>query len=142
MDKSVMKYSGGGPGSIIRGRKKRALSLAELIIGLCLFAIAIIPIFGIIPTAYFSIKKAEDYSSASCYAHEVIDNYRITNPSISDDVHREWPVCLNNTEYNVSVDLIPQDVGSPSNLIDVVVTLKWKKIPEQYTLYSRIFYSQ
>ncbi|MDQ7825765.1 MAG: hypothetical protein RDV48_23390 [Candidatus Eremiobacteraeota bacterium] len=121
--------------------RERGLSLAELIIGLFLFAIAIIPIFGIIPTAYMSIKKAEDYSAASCYAQSIIELYRITNPDIMYDQQIAFDKVLNNTEYHVVTDLYGRDPQFPHKLMDVVVNIYWKKIPERVTVYSRIFYN-
>ena len=121
------------------------MSLVELIIGICLFAIAIIPMFGIIPTAYISIKKAEDYAAASCYAHQVIEFYRLNDPGITDDMRNHWPFVMNNTEYEIYLDLYPRDnppSGAASSLVDVVVDVQWKKIPEEIVLYSRIFYGQ
>jgi len=128
---------------------KRGLSLAELIIGLALFAIVIIPIFGIIPTAYMSIRKAEDYSAASCYAQELVELYRLSNPSISDlNVHNEWDVILNTTEYRVAVDVygvccnIYGVSEPPYRAVDVVVNMYWKKIPEHLSVTTRIFFNE
>lgn len=123
-------------------RKSRAMTLAELIIGLALFAIAIIPIFGIIPTAYMSIKKAEDYASASCYAQEVLEMYRMSNPSLTDEQHYHGSrdVILNNTEYKMYIDVYGMDENTPYETIDVVVNLYWKKIPEHLDVFTRIVY--
>ena len=126
----------------MKRKKLMALSLAELIIGLCLFAIAIIPIFGIIPTAYMSIKKAEDYSTASCYANEIVEIYRLSNPNLTQDhIHNTWDTALNNTEYTVVVDLYGQGVPSTSGsykMMDVIVNIYWKKVPEHIGVFTRI----
>lgn len=129
---------------IIDRRKKQAISLAEVIVGLCLFAIVIIPIFGIIPMAYMSIKKAEDYSAASCYAQEVLSIYRLNDPFLEDDHYRrEWDIVMNNTDYTVSLDVYAVDKGTiPHELIDVVVNMYWKKIPEQIKVFSRVYYNR
>jgi hypothetical protein len=122
-------------------KKTRAMSLPELIIGLALFAIAIIPIFGIIPTAYMSIKKAEDYSSASCYAQEVIDIYRADDPSLFDPYrHTSRDVFLNETPYHMDIGVYGMDENIPYKMIDVVVILTWKKIPERLSVFTRISY--
>ncbi len=119
------------------------MSLAELIIGLTLFAIAIIPIFGIIPTAYMSIKKAEDYSAASCYAQEIIEVYRLTDPALEDPVvTTEWyPVKLNGTDYLAQVSLYGIDpiASGQHRVIDAVVIMKWQKVPDQIQVFTRIF---
>lgn len=116
------------------------ISLAEVIIGLCLFAVAIIPIFGIIPTAYMSIKKAEDYSAASFYAQQVTEIYRISDPSLEDDFHNEWDLDLNNQGFRVVLDLYGADRQRPHALVDVIVNLYWKNIPEHVNVYTRVYY--
>jgi hypothetical protein len=122
------------------------MTLAELIIGLCLFSIVIIPMFGIIPTAYTSIKKAEDYSSASCYAQEIIESYRAVNANLTIPYDsRAWDITLNTTDYHVVVDLYGIDQGAgpaPHDLIDVVVNMYRRKIPQQFQFYSRIYYNK
>jgi len=141
---------GAGAGDKRRGtpdraveKGRRGLSLAELIVGLGLFAIVIIPIFGIIPTAYMSIKKAEDYSAASCYAQEVIEIYKVTNPSLTESyVTNGWDVVLNGTEYHVAVGLYGIDYNNPYRVVDVVVNMYWKKIPEKINVFTRVFYNE
>jgi exopolysaccharide biosynthesis protein len=124
-------------------KNNRAMSLAELIVGFLLFAIVIIPIFGIIPTAYMSIKKAEDYSTASCYAQEVLELYSLSDPSFTqDDFHNEWDIDLNNTEYTVILDLHALDKKESHCLIDVVVNIYWKKIPEHIQVFRRVYYNE
>jgi hypothetical protein len=126
--------------------KHRAMTLAELIIGLCLFSLVIIPMFGIIPTAYTSIKKAEDYSSASCYAQEIIESYRAVNANLTIPYDsKEWDIQLNSTDYHVLVGLYGIDSGAypgSYDLIDVVVNLYRRKIPQQFQFYSRIYYNK
>ena len=127
--------------SRLKRKSRQALSLAELIIGLCLFAIAIIPIFGIIPTAYMSIKKAEDYSTASCYANEILEMYRLSDPLLTDDdAHTQWDVDLNQTEYTVKIDIYARDEIKPHKLLDVVVNIYWKKVPERIDVFTRVCY--
>jgi hypothetical protein len=126
-------------------KKSMALSLAELIIGLCLFALAIIPIFGIIPTAYMSIKKAEDYSAASCYAQEIVEIYRLTDPALHDQYTTSpwYHVKLNSTDYSVIVGLYGIDYGAsdPCRVVDVVVSMKWQKVPDKISVFTRVFYN-
>jgi hypothetical protein len=120
--------------------KKRGMSLAELIVGLCLFSIAIIPLFGIIPTAYMSIKKAEDFSAASCYAQEIIEIYRQENPSFTGyNFHRRLDPTLNGTDYHVDLDVY--DIH-PGVMIDVVINIYWKRIPEHISVFSRMYYNE
>jgi hypothetical protein len=126
-------------------REIRALSLPELIVGLFLFTIAIFPLFGIIPTAYMSIKKAEDFSAASCYAQELIEIYRLTDPHlmVSDSPHTtNLDVKLNGTDYKVLLDIYNMDGNSPAKLVDVTVNMYWKRIPEHISVYSRVYYNE
>ena len=116
------------------------MSLVELIIALCLFAVAIIPLFGIIPTAYVSVKKAEDYSAASFYAQQVTEIYRISNPHIEDDFHNEWELAMNNQDFRVVLDLYGADRQIPCRLVDVIVNIYWKNIPEHVNVYTRVYY--
>lgn len=124
-------------------KKNQAMSLAEVIVGFLLFAIVIIPTFGIIPTAYMCIKKAEDYATASCYAQEVLEIYSISDPSMTpDEFHRTWDTILNNTEYHVTMDVYALDERSPHSLLDVVINMYWKKIPEKVQVFRRVYYNE
>jgi len=124
-------------------RKHAAMTLAELIVGLFLFAIVIIPVFGIIPLSYLSVKKAEDFSTASLYAQEIANSYRIHNPGLMvPSLCTKKDVLLNNTEYYVHIGLYGIDLELPHTLVDVVVTLYWKKIPEQTRIMTRVHYGE
>jgi hypothetical protein len=124
-------------------RKASAFSLVEIIVALFLLSLAIIPIFGIIPTACMSIKKGEDYAAASLYAQKIEEIYRFSDPCLySDYFHNEWDLDLNSTDYLVKLDIYGVDTvtpPSPHKMMDVIINIYWRKNPERMHVFSTIY---
>lgn len=120
-------------------------TLAEVIFAAALVAVALIPIFGIIPTSYMCIKKAEDFAAASNYAVELIEDVRTYFPlyqpmggSLPDHVIYDNFI-MNDTGYKVIRWIYGVDPSYPHKVVDVKIILLWKKIPERLVMTTRIY---
>jgi hypothetical protein len=124
-------------------RKTSAFSLVEIIVALFLLSLAIIPIFGIIPTACMSIKKGEDYAAASLYAQQIEEVYRFSEPCLYPAYfHNEWDMNLNSTDFQVKLDIYGVDAASPHKVMDVISTIYWKKNPALMHVFSTVYYNK
>jgi len=124
--------------------KVSGLTLVEIIVAVAIIATALILIVSIIPTGILSLKKAEDYQSASSYGMALIEEVKNRRPE-----HLAYPVTdldfnrdFNNTTFHFQRDIYAIDVQVPHRLFDIVVTINWSQQPEPITLSTRVYYQE
>jgi Tfp pilus assembly protein PilV len=128
-------------------RKAEGLSLVEVIVAVALLSLILIPLVGVFPTSYMSIKKAEDYQTAASYAQALIQEVQADPPDLDtlDQQVDRFEVVLNGTAYLVTRGIYAVDTpreGRPHKLVDVAVHLAWKRIPESLLVTSRLVFNQ
>jgi len=123
---------------------QKGLTLIEVIVATALIAISLFIIASIIPTGILSLKKGEDYQSASALGMSLIEEVRSEKPH-----HSSYPVTdivatreLNNTLFTLQRDIYALDQQSPPRFFDVIVTIGWNRQPVPLRLSTRLFFRE
>lgn len=118
-----------GAGVPTSRRTGRGFSLSEMVISILILSILSVILVGVIPSAMFGMKSAENRAQAAGIARDVIETMRVrdfaTLASTTEDAKTS-----NGTEYHVSVDVGPAVVEgvtwNEETARDVRVTVMWK----------------
>lgn len=123
---------------------QKGFTLIEVIVATALVAISLFIIASIIPTGILSLKKAEDYQSASALGMSLIEDVRAEKPH-----HASYPVTdlvtereLNNTQFHVQRDIYALNQQSPPRFFDCLVTIRWNRQPVPLKLSTRLYFRE
>lgn len=108
---------------------RRGFSLSEMVIAILILSTLSVILVGVIPSAMFGMKSAENRAQAAGIARDVIEKMRVRDfASLASTT--EDSKTSNGTEYHVSIEVTTAVVEgvswSEENARDVRVTVMWK----------------
>lgn len=110
-------------------RRVRGFSLSEMVISILILSTLSVILVGVIPSAMFGMKTAENRAQAAGIARDVIEQLRLRDfdalASTPEETHTS-----NGTDYHVSVEVGPAVVEgvtwSEATARDIRVTVMWR----------------
>ena len=119
----------------------RGFTLLEIVVSLCLVALSLVLIVGIVPMNVTSLKKSEALQAATLYASEVL--VQAESPAFVPDAEHlslDHPVVINQVTYRVVRQIYGVDGANPPHLYDVVVHVSWEPQPVPVELRTRVYH--
>ncbi|MDQ7822007.1 MAG: type II secretion system protein [Candidatus Eremiobacteraeota bacterium] len=122
--------------------EERAFTLIEIVVALAILAASLILIISVIPTGVMSLKKAEDYQSASAYAAYLVEEARQQRPPSASYPLTDWvgEKAINRTVFTFQRDIYAVDRQEPHRVFDIIVTVRWVRTPRPLTLSTRVYF--
>lgn len=115
-------------------------SLLEIVVALCIVAVSLTLIVGIIPMNVSGLKKSEAIQAATLYASEVLAQAEspafVAEPAT---MFLDRTVVINQVPFRVVRGIYGVDAPERPRLYDVIVNVSWETQPVPVELRTRVY---
>ena len=151
-------------GLVMRGKSRiSGLSLAEIMVSICLLSLIVLSIVTIFPSSIEALKTSKNMSIAYNIANKHLELYKSSfymvpevetmgNVELTADNHSsiDYAVNMENTTFTPvvmvkKVQIENTEFADPNQIVEVIVTVKWKqssgikKVQMRSYIYNKVY---